>query len=188
MTASTGRGSGWWVWTKTEMTLRIGILTVSDRSWRGERQDSSGPALAEAVQAQGWQVVRQMILPDDLADLRDLLAAWADSGEMDVILTTGGTGFAPRDVTPEATQAVIERPAPGLAEAMRQASLQVTPHAMLSRATAGIRKRSLIVNLPGSPKGALENLHTILPVLPHAVQLLQEDPQAEAGHHSAANS
>ena len=166
------------------MGLRFGILTVSDRSWRGERTDASGPALVEAVQAQGWKVVRQQILPDDLQDLRDLLAAWADSGEIDVILTTGGTGFAPRDVTPEATQAVIERPAPGLAEAMRLASLQVTPHAMLSRATAGLRKRCLIVNLPGSPKGALENFNTILPVLPHAVQLLQEDPQAEAGHHT----
>jgi molybdopterin adenylyltransferase len=170
------------------MALRFGILTVSDRSWRGERQDASGPALVAAVQVQGWQVVRQMILPDDLPDLRDLLAVWADSGEMDVILTTGGTGFSPRDVTPEATQAVIERPAPGLAEAMRQASLQVTPHAMLSRAMAGIRKRCLIVNLPGSPKGALENLNTLLPVLPHAVQLLQEDPQAEAGHQAGGES
>jgi molybdenum cofactor synthesis domain-containing protein len=166
------------------MALRFGILTVSDRAWRGERKDASGPALVEAVQAQGWQIVRQVILPDDLPDLRDLLAVWADSGEMDVILTTGGTGFAPRDVTPEATQAVIERPAPGLAEAMRLASLQVTPHAMLSRAQAGIRKGCLIVNLPGSPKGALENLNTILPVLPHAVQLLQEDPRAEAGHQA----
>jgi molybdenum cofactor synthesis domain-containing protein len=166
------------------MALRFGILTVSDRAWRGERKDASGPALVEAVQAQGWQVVRQVILPDDLPDLRDLLAVWADSGEMDVILTTGGTGFGPRDVTPEATQAVIERPAPGLAEAMRLASLQVTPHAMLSRAQAGIRKGCLIINLPGSPKGALENLNTILPVLPHAVQLLQEDPRAEAGHQA----
>jgi molybdopterin adenylyltransferase len=170
------------------MALRFGILTVSDRSWRGERQDASGPALVAAVQVQGWQVVRQMILPDDLPDLRDLLAVWADSGEMDVILTTGGTGFSPRDVTPEATQAVIERPAPGLAEAMRQASLQVTPHAMLSRAMAGIRKRCLIVNLPGSPKGALENLNTLLPVLPHAAQLLQEDPQAEAAHQASAEA
>jgi molybdenum cofactor synthesis domain-containing protein len=168
------------------MALRFGILTVSDRSWRGERPDASGPALVEAVQAHGWQVVRQMILPDDLDDLRELLAAWADCGEIDVILTTGGTGFAPRDITPEATQAVIERPAPGLAEAMRLASLQVTPHAMLSRAIAGIRKRSLIVNLPGSPKAALENLHTIVAVLPHAIQLLQEDPQAEAGHQAGA--
>jgi molybdenum cofactor synthesis domain-containing protein len=101
---------------------------------------------------------------------------------MDVILTTGGTGFAPRDVTPEATWDVIERPAPGLAEAMRAASLRLTPHAMLSRAAAGIRKRTLIVNLPGSPTGALENWQVLLPVLPHAVQLLRENPEAEAGH------
>jgi molybdopterin adenylyltransferase len=164
------------------MTLRFGILTVSDRSARGERPDASGPALDEAVKSQGWRVVRRAILPDDLMSLRDELASWADSDEMDILLTTGGTGFSPRDVTPEATQAVIERAAPGLAEAMRAASLRVTPHAMLSRATAGIRGRTLIINLPGSPKGAIENLQVILPVLPHAVQLLQEDPGAEAGH------
>jgi molybdenum cofactor synthesis domain-containing protein len=134
------------------------------------------------VESQGWQVVRQEILPDELLALSDRLAAWADAGDLDVILTTGGTGFSPRDVTPEATQAVIERAAPGLAEAMRAASLQVTPHAMLSRSTAGIRKRTLLVNLPGSPKGASENLAVLLSVLPHAVQLLREDPQAEAGH------
>lgn len=101
---------------------------------------------------------------------------------MDVILTTGGTGFSPRDVTPEATQAVIQRPTPGLTEAMRSVGLSITPHAMLSRATAGIRARTLIINLPGSPKGAIENLNVLLRVLPHAVQLLQEDPSAEAGH------
>jgi molybdopterin adenylyltransferase len=184
MTGSTGHGNRWSGWKKIKMTIRVGILTISDRSWRGERPDASGPALVETIQAQGWQVVRQMILPDDMDDLCKLLSAWADSGEIDLILTTGGTGFARRDITPEATQAVIERPAPGLAEAMRNASLQVTPHAMLSRATSGIRKQSLIVNLPGSPKGAVENLQTILPVLPHAVQLLQEDPQAESGHQA----
>lgn len=164
------------------MTIRIALLTISDRSARGERPDASGPALAVAVAAQGWQVVRHAVLPDDFAAIRDTLAAWADSGDLDVILTTGGTGFARRDVTPEATQAVVERAAPGLAEAMRAASLRVTPHAMLSRAFAGIRRRTLIVNLPGSPTAALENLEVILPVLPHAVQLLQEDPAAEAGH------
>jgi len=166
------------------MGLRIGILTVSDRSARGERPDRSGPALAEVVADQGWQVVCQEIVADDLLALRDILAVWADSGEMDVILTTGGTGFARRDVTPEATQAVIERAAPGLAEAMRAASLKITPHAMLSRATAGIRKRTVIINLPGSPKAAVENLEVVLPVLPHAVQLLVDDPRAEEGHIS----
>jgi len=164
------------------MSLRIAILTVSDRSASGERPDSSGPALAEVVESQGWQLVRQEILPDDRLALEYRLITWADSGEIDVVLTTGGTGFSPRDVTPEATEAVIERAAPGLAEAMRSTSLHVTPHAMLSRATAGIRKRTLIVNLPGSPKGAVENLQVLLPVLPHAVQLLSEDPQAESGH------
>ncbi len=164
--------------------MRFAILTVSDRSARGERPDASGPALVQAVQAQGWQVVHQAILPDELPLLSRQLVEWADAGQVDVILTTGGTGFAPRDVTPEATQAVIERQAPGLAEAMRQASLQVTPHAMLSRATAGIRKRTLIINLPGSPKAAVENLHVIVPVLPHAVQLLQDQPAAEAGHRA----
>jgi molybdopterin adenylyltransferase len=162
--------------------IRVAILTSSDRSARGERPDLSGEGLRQAVIAQGWQVLQQAILPDEYDLLRQKLVGWADSGELDVILTTGGTGFAPRDVMPEATQAVIERPAPGLAEVMRAASLKVTPHAMLSRAIAGIRKRTLIVNLPGSPRGALENLEVILPVLPHAVQLLRESPEAEAGH------
>jgi len=162
--------------------MRFAILTVSDRSARGERPDASGPALVQAVRAQGWQVVHQAILPDELALLRQQLAEWADSGTVDVILTTGGTGFAPRDVTPEATLAVVERLAPGLAEAMRQASLQVTPHGMLSRATAGMRRHTLIVNLPGSPKAAVENLLVIVPGLPHAVQLLQDHPAAESGH------
>lgn len=164
------------------LPLRLGILTVSDRSSRGERADLSGPALAQAIVEQGWTVVRQAIVPDETDQIQAQLRAWCDGGDMDVLLTTGGTGFAPRDVTPEATLAVIERPAPGLGEAMRAASLAVTPHAMLSRATAGIRKHTLIVNLPGSPKGALENLHVILPVLAHAVQLLREEPGAEEGH------
>jgi len=164
------------------VTLRFAILTVSDRSSRGERPDASGPALKERVLAQGWQVLREDIAPDDILVLKDTLVQWADGRTFDVILTTGGTGFAPRDVTPEATQAVIQRLAPGLAEAMRAASVQITPHAMLSRGIAGIRDRSLIVNLPGSPKAALENLDVILPVLPHAVELLQEDARAEDGH------
>jgi molybdopterin adenylyltransferase len=164
------------------MSIHIGIITVSDRSARGERPDESGPALVNAVLQQGWQVIRTEILPDKIEQLSIVLAEWADSGEMDVILTTGGTGFSPRDITPEATQAVIQRPTPGLAEAMRSASLRITPHAMLSRATAGIRSRTLIVNLPGSPKGAIENLAVLLPILPHAIQLLRDDPSAEMGH------
>jgi molybdenum cofactor synthesis domain-containing protein len=164
------------------MSIRFGILTLSDRSAKGERADASGPALANLVRAQGWSVVKQEILPDDESTIRAALIEWADSGEVDIILTTGGTGFAPRDITPEATRAVIEREAPGLAETMRAESLKKTPHAMLSRAVAGIRGHTLIVNLPGSPKGALENMQTILLVLPHAVQLLTDDPGSEASH------
>lgn len=162
--------------------IRFGILTLSDRSSRGERADSSGPALAALIQTEGWAITKQSLLPDDESAIRDILVEWAEGGEVDVILTTGGTGFAPRDVTPEATRAVIEREAPGLAEAMRASSLKITPHAMLSRVVTGIRKRTLIVNLPGSPKGALENLQVILPVLPHAVQLLRDDPRSESSH------
>ena len=124
-------------------------------------------------------------MPDEMLMLKEALANWADSGNMDIILTTGGTGFSPRDITPEATKAVIERDAPGLVEAMRTASLKVTAHAMLSRASAGIRGRALIVNLPGSPRAAIENLNVILPTLKHAVELLSDDPDAEAGHKSA---
>ena len=164
------------------MTIRFGILTVSDRSARGERADSSGPALANRIRAEGWLPVKEALLPDEVSAIREILASWADSGEIDVILTTGGTGFSPRDVTPEATLAIIDREAPGLAEAMRAASLRVTPHAMLSRIVTGIRKKTLIVNLPGSPKGAVENLQVVVPVLPHAIQLLQGDPASESTH------
>jgi len=164
--------------------IRVGILTVSDRSARGERADLSGPALEMAL-AEGLAAT-EVVVRDVVPDERELIAArltrWSDEDGLDLILTTGGTGFAPRDVTPEATRLVTDREAPGLAEAMRAASLRVTPHAMLSRAAAGMRGRTLIVNLPGSPKGAVENLATILPVLPHALELLREDPGAESRH------
>jgi molybdenum cofactor synthesis domain-containing protein len=127
-------------------------------------------------------VTKQALLPDEESAIREILTSWADSNEMDLILTTGGTGFSPRDTTPEATRAVIERETPGLAEAMRAASLKITPHAMLSRIVTGIRKKTLIINLPGSPKGAVENLQVVIPVLPHAVQLIQEDPTSESAH------
>lgn len=164
------------------MTIRFGILTLSDRSSRGEREDASGPALARLIEAENWTVAKKALLPDDESAIRAILMEWADSGEIDVILTTGGTGFAPRDVTPEATRAVLDREAPGLAEAMRAASLKITPHAMLSRIVTGIRKKTLIINLPGSPKGAVENLQVVLPIVPHAVQLLRDDPASEATH------
>ena len=164
------------------MTIRFGILTLSDRSARGEREDSSGPALARLIQAENWSVTKQALLPDEESAIRAILSEWADSNELDVILTTGGTGFAPRDVTPEATRAVLDREAPGLAEAMRTVSLKITPHAILSRIVTGIRKKTLIINLPGSPKGAVENLQVVIPVLPHAVQLLRDEPSSESSH------
>jgi molybdenum cofactor synthesis domain-containing protein len=162
--------------------MRVGILTISDRSAMGEREDESGPLLAEIAQSKGWTVVETTVLPDEAAQISGLLKQWGDSGDVDLILTTGGTGFAIRDVTPEATLGVVDRLAPGLAEAMRAHSLSKTSHAMLSRAVAGIRGSTLIVNLPGSPKGARENLEVILPVLAHAVQVLGDDPGAEEGH------
>jgi molybdenum cofactor synthesis domain-containing protein len=166
--------------------MKVGILTISDRSTRGERADASGPVIREFALARlGAEIAAEAVIPDDFATIRDTLVEWCDARRLDLILTTGGTGFAPRDVTPEATRAVIEREAPGLAEAMRAASLKVTPHAMLSRAVCGLRGRTLIVNLPGSPKAVKENLETIAPALPHAVELLRGDPGAEAGHRAA---
>jgi len=161
---------------------RFGILTVSDRSSRGERPDVSGRLLVNQVESMGWKVSWVDLVPDETKDIKEILIQWADSSEIDVILTTGGTGFSSRDVTPEATRTVIERETPGLVEAMRFESLKITPHAMMSRSAAGIRGRTLIINLPGSPKAALENFDVVIPIIPHAVQLLREDEGAEAGH------
>ena len=152
--------------------MRIAILTVSDRAASGEREDASGPALAEAVAAHGWEVARQTVVPDEEEAVKCALVEIADAGEADVILTTGGTGLAPRDVTPEATLAVVSRRVPGLPEAMRAASLAKTPNAMISRAEAGVRGKCLIVNLPGSPRGAVECFEVVAPALEHASKLL----------------
>jgi len=148
------------------------ILTVSDRSANGVREDLSGPALARAVREAGFVVVARQVVPDDRDAIEDRLMSLADAGDVRLVLTTGGTGVGPRDVTPEATLAVVEKRVPGLAEAMRARSLAVTPNAMLSRAEAGVRGACLIVNLPGSPKGAVECFDVIAPALGHAAELL----------------
>jgi len=152
--------------------MKVGILTVSDKGARGEREDRSGPAIREMMEAAGGEIVRARIVADEQDEIRAALIEWSDEG-LDLILTTGGTGFSPRDWTPEATKAVIERETPGIAEAMRRAGQEKTPTAMLSRAAAGIRKRTLIVNLPGSEKAVRESLEAILPALPHGVEILK---------------
>jgi len=164
------------------VSVSVGVLTVSDRSARSERPDTSGPVLVNKVVSYGWNVSASRIVPDEIDQIKQVLIEWADLLNLDLVLTTGGTGFAPRDVTPEATRLVIQKEAPGLAEAMRNASAKSTPHAMLSRSVAGIRGRTLIVNLPGNPNAASENLGVIFPVLPHAIQLLQDRPDSEEGH------
>ena len=157
------------------MKYRVQIITVSDRCFRGEREDLSGPALAELVGKAGYALLPPVLVPDEqpLIEAALLAACEADAA---LVLTTGGTGFAPRDLTPEATLAVCERLVPGIPEAMRAASLAITPRAMLSRAAAGIRDGSLIINLPGSPKGARENLEAVLPALEHGLEILRGRP------------
>ncbi len=152
--------------------MKVGILTVSDKGARGEREDRSGPAVREMMEAAGAEIVRAKIVPDEQDEIRAALVQWSDEG-LDLILTTGGTGFSPRDWTPEATKAVIDRETPGIPEAMRRAGQEKTPTAMLSRAAAGIRKSTLIVNLPGSERAVRESLEAILPALPHGLEILK---------------
>lgn len=153
--------------------MKVWILTISDRAFAGEREDRSGPALAREVEGRGWTAAGVRLVPDERAAIAETLRRLADEEGADVVLTTGGTGVAPRDVTPEATLAVISRRVPGLAEAMRAASLEVTANAMLSRAEAGIRGSCLIINLPGSPRGAAECFAVVAPALEHARRLLR---------------
>lgn len=157
------------------------VLTVSDRSSRGERPDGAGPVVTSLLEAAGYQVMGTAIVPDELEDIKAALTDLADRKKAALVVTAGGTGFSPRDVTPEATTAVCERLAPGIPEAMRAASLAVTPRAMLSRAAAGIRGGTLIVNLPGSPKAARENLEAVLPALAHGLEMLLGGPADCAG-------
>ncbi len=153
--------------------ISVGILTISDKGSRGEREDRSGPVIRDIMERAGAAVAETAIVPDEREAIAGKLAAWADGGGMDIILTTGGTGLARRDVTPEATLAVIDRAVPGIAEAMRAVSLAKTPMAVLSRAVAGQRGDCLIVNLPGSPKAVKECLEAVLPALPHAVEIIR---------------
>jgi len=161
--------------------MNAAILTLSDKGSRGEREDLSGPALRSWLTERGVIVACTALMPDELEQIAALLEDWADRLRPDLILTTGGTGVSPRDLTPEATRRVIKRELPGFAERMRMESLKKTPHAIISRAIAGIRGGTLIVNLPGSPKGAVENLAAIWPAIPHTIAKLQGDPADCAG-------
>ena len=162
--------------------MNVGILTISDRGASGTYEDRSGPLIAEIISGHtSWSITHQAVIPDDLDTIVATLTNWCGD-DVHLILTSGGTGFAPRDVTPEATRRVIEREAPGIAEALRAESLKITRHAMLSRAVAGIRGRTLIINLPGNPKAVRENLQVLLPVLPHALALITGAPGTESQH------
>ncbi len=153
--------------------LRAKILVLSDAAARKEREDRSGPAVRELLEARGWRVTACEVLPDEAEEIRRRLEAWTATDDCDVVFTTGGTGLGPRDVTPEATRAVIERDIPGFAELMRAKGLEKTRRAALSRGLAGVRRGKLIINLPGSPRGACESLDTILDLVPHAIDLVQ---------------
>jgi molybdopterin adenylyltransferase len=157
------------------MTIKAGVITVSDKGSRGEREDKSGVEIVKALESQGIQVSHTRIIPDEEDLIRLALIEYADTKQLDLILTTGGTGVSPRDVTPDATLQVIDKEVPGMAEAMRRESAVKTPHAMISRAVAGIRGRSLIINFPGSPRGVRENLAVVLPALRHAVEKIKGD-------------
>ena len=155
---------------------KVAIITISDRGSKGEREDSSGPLIQEMIKSLPGEVIYYEIIPDEKEKITEALKKSSDQLRADLILTTGGTGLSPRDVTPDATLEVIEKEVPGFSEAMRAESLKKTPHAMISRAITGIRGSTLIVNLPGSPKSVRENLSVILPALPHALSKLKGDP------------
>jgi molybdopterin adenylyltransferase len=157
-------------------TFGFAMLTVSDRSSRGEREDLSAPAIRGLLEPVGGRLLHYEVVPDEIPAIQARLSEWADEKGVDLIVTTGGTGLHPRDVTPEATLPLLHKEIPGIVEAMRAAGLPKTPHAMLSRGLAGIRGSTLIVNLPGSPKGVKENLEVLLPALPHALEKIKGDP------------
>jgi len=157
-------------------SVQAGVLTVSDKGSRGLREDESGAIAAGMLEAKGYAVVKRAVVPDDRRRIADVLATWADRDRLALIVTSGGTGLTPSDLTPQATRDVIDYEVPGMAEAMRAASLKKTPHAMISRAVVGVRGSCLIINLPGSPGGVRDNLSVILPALEHAISKLGGDP------------
>jgi molybdenum cofactor synthesis domain-containing protein len=153
------------------------VITISDRGYRGEREDISGAVIQEMVRRLGAEVAFSTVVPDEQEKIKEALIKGADEIGLDLIVTTGGTGVSPRDVTPEATRGVIEQEIPGFAEAMRMEGLKKTPHAMISRAVCGVRGRTLIINLPGSPKAVQEGLEVLLPAIPHVIEKIQDDPR-----------
>ena len=158
-----------------EKEIKAGVLTISDKGSEGERKDESGEIVVRILEEQGLSVLKKEIVPDDRRQIINMLVAWVEKDQLSLIITTGGTGLSPTDVTPQAMKEVIDYEVPGMAEAMRAASLKKTPHAMISRAMVGVRKNSLIINLPGSPNGAKENLSVVLPALNHAISKLSGD-------------
>ncbi len=153
--------------------LNIGILTISDKGWRGQRRDESGNAIKDSLSSPDSRVVKYEVIPDEADVIAEKLTEWADGGSVDLVLTTGGTGLGPRDTTPEATLSILDKIAPGFTEAMRAETFRITPHAILSRAVAGIRGKCLIINLPGNPKAVRECLEVVLPTLPHAIEIIR---------------
>ena len=164
------------------MSISFAVITISDRSYQGLRQDKSGPLLKNLIDSQGWISKYIKVIPDDLETIKATLELFSKTYKVDVILTTGGHRFSPRDITPEATLSVIEKQVPGISEAIRYESMKITPHAMLSRAVSGILQDTLIINFPGNPKAIEETFEIIVPILPHAVELIHEDPSAEDSH------
>jgi molybdenum cofactor synthesis domain-containing protein len=161
--------------------FNLGIVTISDKAWQGERVDQSGQVIRDVFSAVDCQVVEYEVIPDEIDIIAQKLVQWADKGGVDVIITTGGTGLGPRDVTPEATLSIVDRVVPGLAEMMRAQSFSITPFSMLSRAVAGVRKRCLIINLPGSPKAVRECLEVILPAISHATEIIKGEITEHGG-------
>lgn len=164
------------------VSLTASVLTISDRSFSGVREDLSGPKIIALLGTKNIQVTQYEIVPDDVDKIYQKLLQWIEVDHPMIIFTTGGTGFAPRDNTPEATKLIIEKETPGISEFIRLKSAQITPHAALSRAVSGIRGKTLIINLPGSPKAACENIEFIIDIIPHAVELIQNSPSAEENH------